>query len=81
MSKGTRFEKFLERSGLKARPNGGRPCLTCSLPVPLRDEVTELRTRERPVSYNVISKYLKDEHNHEIGGGAIEGHFRKGHAK
>ena len=55
-------------------------CKTCNLPPDLLAQVNEARARRpKPVSFPIISKWLKSEENIDITQATIRNHFVAGH--
>jgi hypothetical protein len=84
MEQAKTFAEFLHRNGLKARPTGGIPCTTCSLPPKVRHDIEAERKGARdgpPASFQLLAAYLKKCHGVNISGAAIRRHFVEGHVK
>lgn len=56
-----------------------RRCMTCALPDDVLTEVTKGRTQAKPISYEIISKWLKATYEREIHANTIRNHFVNGH--
>jgi hypothetical protein len=72
------LDTFMQQEGLAARSPGGVGCATCALPAEIRHEIEEARKRLVPVSFGVLSLYLRSM-GHNVTSAAVAGHFRKGH--
>jgi plasmid rolling circle replication initiator protein Rep len=73
-SVGTSLEKF-EESHIKKGPQ----CIICDLSPEQKEQINAGRERPRPISYETIAKWLRDEHNVTVADGTVRNHFLKGH--
>ena len=62
----------------KTSPKPSR-CTVCSLPPEIREQVEQGRRESTPVSYKLLSQWLRTDHGIEINFATINNHFRAFH--